>query len=770
MRPRNDNAEPEPKFAPPRYIPPAEPPRPAELNPTEREFRGLKLYPFQAAAVDAIAAGHSVIVAAPTGAGKTLVADYAIDAAFAAGRRVVYTSPVKALSNQKFRDFRARHGDQVGIMTGDVVIRGDAPLLVMTTEVFRNTLFDEPERLATFQFVIHDEVHYLDDRERGTVWEESIIHAPETMRLVCLSATIPNVGELADWIASVRGEEVTVVEMARRPVPLDHLTWLPDNGPVPVEQACTILDQPLRLRSRMRRERSPARLLDWLERERLLPLLYFCFSRKACETHALENAKRTLLSPADGDLMEEMVNDLFRRYEMEKSVESERLRSMALAGVAYHHAGMLPIHKEIVERLFTSGLVKMLFATETFALGVNMPARAVAFDSLRKFDGERMDYMLCREYGQMAGRAGRQGIDTHGLVISRVDPAMDRSRGVKRVLTGPPESVESRFDPNYSTILSLYEHMGDRVVETYEKSFAKFQRARRRGANTGRSAEERILGTRLELLKSHGYTAREGGLSDKGRFASHVNGYEIQATEWRAAGLFDRLDARRIGAVLLAASYEPRVDETVAPPKDRDLAAIRREAIDIVGAWRDAEWHAGLAQLVQEPHFGMSAVLEKWIDGEALARCRELTSTSEGEIVRRFRQLLQYAKQIERAIGDDEFVLRAKLKELRRMVDRDEVDARRQLELGQDPLAVEDPDGIITSSDADLDEAHVPPGVAIHHHRPEHVAPKPPTVEPVRDDAHPAVHHRPKHGKSATREAAARPQPPADDDFGEGIE
>ena len=258
---RDDSFQPEPWREPAPYSPPPPVERPAELHPTDRVFRGLNLFPFQVAAIDAVAAGHSVLVSAPTGAGKTLVADYAIEHAFERGWRSVYTSPIKALSNQKYRDFRAEHGDRVGIMTGDVTINPDADLLIMTTEVFRNTLFDEPGRLAEFRFVIHDEVHYIDDPDRGTVWEESIIHAPPQMRLVCLSATIPNVAELAGWIETVRGEKVTVVKMHQRPVPLDHLVWVPDLGPVPVDEALDVLRRPMKDRRRMRRERRPTRLL-----------------------------------------------------------------------------------------------------------------------------------------------------------------------------------------------------------------------------------------------------------------------------------------------------------------------------------------------------------------------------------------------------------------------------------------------------------------------------------------------------------------------------
>ncbi len=693
---RRDDDGPPPRREPPRYEPPDAPPRPPELTPTDRVFNGLRLFPYQVAAVDAIAAGHSVIVAAPTGAGKTLVADYAVDQAFADGRRVVYTSPIKALSNQKYRDFRARHGAEVGIMTGDVTMNPDARLLVMTTEVFRNTLFEAPERLRDFRFVIHDEVHYLDDAERGTVWEESIIHAPEQMRLVALSATIPNVRELAEWIDSVRGEHVEVVEMRQRPVPLDHLLWLPDLGPTTLTDARPLLDQPFHKRRRMRRERSPERMLDWLEREKLLPVLFFTFNRKECESLALANRRRTLLRDRDRDDLVALFDELVRRYECARTPSLANLRTLAASGVAYHHAGMLPVHKEIVERLFTSGLVKMLFATETFALGVNMPARTVGFSSLRKFDGERLDYMKCRDYGQMAGRAGRQGIDSHGLVVAMVDPANDRAGGVRRVLTGPPEPVQSQWNPDYGTILSLYSHMGERVVATYDKSFAKFQRVRRRGAHGGKSDEERLLAARLSLLKARGY-ASEGRLTEKGRFTSLVKGYEIQAAEFREAGLFDRLPERQLAALLLGAVYEPRIDETTSPPRDRHLHELRDEAREIVARWRTAEWEAGLVDLTKEPHFGLSAVLEAWWDGDPLATVREMTTASEGDVVRCLRLVLQYARQVKKALGAHELGVRKKLDAVMHAVNRDEVDARKQLEAGQEDVAEPSDD----ASDAD---------------------------------------------------------------------
>ena len=222
-------------------------------------FRGLNLFPFQREAIEAIFGGRSVIVAAPTGAGKTLVADYAIEQALSQARRVVYTSPIKALSNQKFRDFREEYGEQqVGLMTGDVTIQPDAPLLIMTTEIFRNTIFEAPERLDGFDFVIFDEVHFLDDRERGTVWEEAIIYAPRHIRIVGLSATVPNVEDFAAWIAEVRDLPVDVIVEEERPVPLTHKIWIPGKGPRSLDEAKKHYIEMGEMRDRHARRRAAA--------------------------------------------------------------------------------------------------------------------------------------------------------------------------------------------------------------------------------------------------------------------------------------------------------------------------------------------------------------------------------------------------------------------------------------------------------------------------------------------------------------------------------
>jgi superfamily II RNA helicase len=614
-----------------------------------------------------------VIVAAPTGAGKTLVADYAIEHAFLEGRRIVYTAPIKALSNQKFRDFRAEHGDDVGIMTGDVTIHPDAPLLIMTTEVFRNTIFEDPARLDRVSFVIFDEVHYIDDEERGTVWEESILYAPEHIRVIALSATIPNVDQLAGWIRKTRKCEIDVVVERERPVPLHHFVYLAEAGPKELRQLAGVLRKPPH-RRRFREGGHPRHPLAYVRREGWLPALYFAFSRIDCERLCEREAQHDLLAPSERREMLARFDDLALRYEVEGHPATERLRALAARGTLFHHAGLLPIHKEIVERLFTSGLVKILFATETFALGVNMPARCVVFDSLKKFDGIDFDWLRARDYLQMAGRAGRQGIDEEGLVLARVDLEEANWMALRRVLEGEPEPVTSRFNLSYATILNLYQRLGADVHTAYDRSFAHYQEGRR---VRGEAPRNRVIARRLKVLRERGYI--EGAaLAARGALARRVNGYEIQVTEMLHAGIFERASVLELVPLFVAIVYEPRKgDDTEAAPLHR----LQKEARQLVREWRLVERRHDLAELTKAPEFDLNAVALAWAKGASFEDLRRLTSVSEGDLVRTFRMALQLMRQLRRVLAHDD-PLRAKLLDAAALVDRDVVDARRQLELG----------------------------------------------------------------------------------------
>jgi superfamily II RNA helicase len=672
---------------------------PDEEGPEETRpaFRGLRLFPFQRRAIEAIFAGKNVVVAAPTGAGKTLVADYAIERAVSKGRRAVYTSPIKALSNQKFRDFRAHYGEAtVGIMTGDVTIQPEAPVLVMTTEIFRNTIFEDPERLAGFDFAVFDEVHYLDDPERGTVWEEAIIYAPEHIRIVALSATVPNVRSFADWIAEVRGTPVETIEESRRPVPLVHRLWVPRRGPKTIDEVKRVLREPGARerggrerpggRGRGRRAREEERdrglghLLDHLEERRLLPAIVFCFNRADCERLARDEARRALLSPEERARMLDLFDDFAGRYGVTGSPDTRALRELASRGILHHHAGMLPIDKEIVERLFTTGLVKVLFATETFALGVNMPARSVCFRSLAKFDGIEERPLLAREYWQMAGRAGRQGIDERGTVFALFDEREVTAWHLERYQSGRTEPVKSRFNLNYGGILNLRRRLGNRVEEAWEKSFARFQKARPAGKPTRDGLGARRIRARLAVLAELDYLDAQGRLTRKGELCARVNGYEIAVTEAYEGGWLFRCDAVQAAMLFAAIVYDPRPMDRSAPAT-RSLKGIQTPFAARMQAVAATEAALGAAPPTRGPCFDLSGPVQWWAEGEDFEYVLSKTTLAPGDLVRVLRMTIQMLRQAEHALAREDPVART-LREARQRIDRGVVDARRQLELG----------------------------------------------------------------------------------------
>ncbi|MFC1716403.1 DEAD/DEAH box helicase [Candidatus Poribacteria bacterium] len=473
-------------------------------------YKQYELDRFQEEAIKSIEQDHSVIVAAPTGAGKTLIAEYAVEKHIEAGKQIIYTAPIKALSNQKYRDFSHDYGDKVGIVTGDVVLNATAPTLIMTTEIFRNTIFNSPESLKDVRYVIFDEIHFIDDITRGTVWEESIIFAPQHIKFICLSATIPNLEEFAEWMRSVRDGAIDVISETERPVPLEHKLYMKEYGLgwldefKEVKEAATLTrgtrqDQPRGLRDFGLGNWQPGAagtqvmaptipdsveelagedLIEHIQASEQLPCLYFSFSRSGCEEKALENINREFLSPEETETILNEYDQLCERYGLQEDKRAEEFRKFVEQGVAYHHAGMLPTLKEVVERLFTLGYIKLLFTTETFALGINMPACTVVLDSLAKFDGVDFRPLKSREYHQMAGRAGRRGIDTQGFVYACIDPQFSEYEDVESVVSGEIEDIESQFNLFYSVILNLYDRHGERIYEVCKKSLNTHQNAR----------------------------------------------------------------------------------------------------------------------------------------------------------------------------------------------------------------------------------------------------------------------------------------------------
>ncbi len=473
-----------------------------------RARQKFDLDPFQLTACTALERGNSVLVAAPTGAGKTIVAEFAVYLAMQQPRaKVFYTAPMKALSNQKFQEFVAEYGaSEVGLLTGDTNINSGARIVVMTTEVLRNMLYADSDLLRDLSFVIMDEVHYLADRFRGAVWEEVIIHLPQPVRLVSLSATVSNAEEFGDWLQAVRGETDVIVS-EERPVPLDQhilmrtklIDLFDSSGLAATNRVNPELVQMARYGGRTISSRQsqdvgrrhsrggrpddtrmnrPA-VIDLLESRNLLPAIFFIFSRVGCD-QAVAQVLR-----AGVRLTEQWERDEIR------SIVEERCRTLLdedLAvlgywewleglerGVAAHHAGMLPAFKEVVEELYRRKLVRVVFATETLALGINMPARTVVLEKLEKFNGEARVPITPGEYTQLTGRAGRRGIDVEGHSVIQWQDALD-PQAVASLASRRTYPLNSSFRPTYNMAVNLIEQFGRaRTREVLESSFAQFQ-------------------------------------------------------------------------------------------------------------------------------------------------------------------------------------------------------------------------------------------------------------------------------------------------------
>ena len=357
--------------------------------------------------------------------------------------------------------------------------------------------------------------------------------------------------------------------------------------------------------------------------------------------------------------------------------ETRHLRPLAANGVLYHHAGMLPIDKEIVERLFTTGLVKMLFATETFSLGVNMPARTVAFQALCKFDGIQYGPILARDYWQMAGRAGRQGIDDRGWVFALLDETRIDHHDIERLQSGRTEPVVSRFNMSYSGILNLYRRVGDKVTDAWSRSFARFQRARKRKG--GGSGGARQIRARLAVLEAYDYI-RDGTLTRKGELCARVNGYEIAATEALEKGWIGRCDPVQLVMLFAAMVYEPRRFDDSAPPT-RPLKGIAVPFTLHMESFASTELAHRVGAPTRVPDFGIAGPVQLWAEGVGFDRVLAKTSLAPGDLVRLLRMTIQMLRQVEHAL-DPEDPTRESLRAARDLIDRDVVDARRQLELG----------------------------------------------------------------------------------------
>ncbi|RLV48817.1 DEAD/DEAH box helicase [Nocardioides mangrovicus] len=509
---------------------------------------------FQVRACHELEEGRGVLVAAPTGSGKTLVGEFAVHLALETGRKCFYTTPIKALSNQKFHDLVERYGaEQVGLLTGDNTVNGEAPVVVMTTEVLRNMLYAGSHTLDGLAYVVMDEVHYLADRDRGAVWEEVIIHLPESVSVVSLSATVSNAEEFGEWLQTVRGATTTIVE-ERRPVPLFQHVMVgrrlydlfatefdgtgADDGPdaqVNPELLRVARDDWARHRMKDRRPKrggkrpnrgpsgtrgvwTPRRsdVVEQLDRAALLPAIVFIFSRVGCDAAVQQclEANLRLTTPAERDeivaFVEERCADL-PSDDLHVLGYHDFLDGLS-RGVAAHHAGMLPRFKECVEELFLRNLCRVVFATETLALGINMPARSVVIERLSKWNGETHADITPGEYTQLTGRAGRRGIDVegHGVVLWQPGIEPKSVAGLASTRTYP---LRSSFRPSYNMAVNLVHQFGrDTARELLEQSFAQFQ------------ADKAVVGLARQLRKAEealdGY--RDAAACDRGDFMEYA--------------------------------------------------------------------------------------------------------------------------------------------------------------------------------------------------------------------------------------------------------
>ena len=665
-------------------------------------WRGYPFAPdaYQVTACEQLAAGDSVLVAAPTGAGKTVVGEFACWLARRDGAKCFYTTPVKALSNQKYHDLTERYGiGQVGLLTGDVSVNSEAPIVVMTTEVLRNMLYAGSPTLRGLGYVVMDEVHYLADRFRGAVWEEVILTLPAPVKLVALSATVSNAEEFGQWLGQVRGR-VGVVVSEERPVPLQQhvavgkeLVDLFDQTtpPAPAGRVNPKLKQlahlqtlqlrgNYRVRGKAGRRRgggsafgdpamarragppdrahgpnmTPSRrqVVRTLRAADLLPAIVFVFSRSGCDAAVRQLAGDgvVLTTPVEQAALWEIAgrHGAALGDDDKAAIGWDDFTAALAAGLAAHHAGLLPVVKAIVEEAFTAGLVKVVFATETLALGVNMPARSVVIEKLTKFNGETHADITPGEYTQLTGRAGRRGIDTlgHAVVLWRagLDPAALAGLAVRR--TYP---LRSSFAPSYNMVVNLVATQGyQRAVEILRRSFAQFQ-AEKRGGRAAGSLVDRFERC-CQVLVQLGYLNQDGShLTAAGEMLARIYcEADLVVAQALRGGAFDNLGVPELAAALSGVLYEARRDASARPSRlvEAALRGLRRVVVEV----RTIERECGVApSRVLDAGFADAAY--DWAAGASLAQILDDSGLPAGDFVRWTRQVIDLAHQLAVAPG-----------------------------------------------------------------------------------------------------------------------
>ncbi|HEY8416950.1 MAG TPA: DEAD/DEAH box helicase [Limnochordales bacterium] len=722
-------------------------------------FRGHVLDEFQIQAAIAIQQDMSTLVSAPTGTGKSLIADYLVDEMLQRGRRVIYTAPIKALVNQKYREFRELYGGaRTGIQTGDLSLNPDAPLVVMTTEVLRNRLLsggdrpveaveadeEEEDRLAAgvdrqpeeekgdetrdgvprdrgrgparapargrgraalpspADWVVFDEIHYLDHPQRGTVWEEAMLLLPRGCRILGLSATVPNIRQIAAWLEAVHGEPVATVIHTERAVPLRHRYFTDTGqlvdyadmwqhltghdlkaGTVSVREADARTPQGLSDRRRerpqdRRRRADPARdathleLVAFLQRNGLFPAIYFVLSRREAERMARDLARRRdFLRPHEREAVRVTVRHILQQVGLTPA-QIPGLDAMAdlwSRGIGVHHAGLLPIVKHIVEHLLERRILRIVYATETFAVGVNMPVRTVCFGSLEKFDGRHYRLLTQQEYMQMAGRAGRRGLDREGTVICRADPDTLLKAGLRDWETERLEPLTSRFTLSYTTVLNLLHRHGglhDSVRRWLRATLRCFQAEKPEDA----AAElEEQFAERAAALARLGYL-EDGALTAKGEFCRRIWVKELLVTEMAFDGTLGALPPDELAGWAAAVVWEPRPQDASLPRTAPGwLPAAQLAADRIVRSAGPDGREMGRVEGRIAP------VVQRWAAGDDWQELLRHYPLEAGDFVALCRQAVDLLRQVKGAGADP--ALRAAVDAAIAAVDRDVVRASR---------------------------------------------------------------------------------------------
>lgn len=623
---------------------------------------GLTLDAFQLDAIDAIDRGHSVLVAAPTSSGKTLVAFYGIAAALAEGTTVAYTAPTKALSNQKLRELTSWLGEDVGLLTGDSVVRPDAKVVVMTTEVLRNMVYVNSSFLERLGTVVLDEVHFLQDAYRGPVWEEVIISLDRRVKLVCLSATVANAAELAGWIKTVRGTCEVVVERDR-PVALSDHYLIFDLSESAMRSFATLAEgranveveryleragpsgngaswqarrrgrgSPNRRARRAARPRR-AEVLTHLAQVEHLPAIIFVFSRQGCDEAVNEflSSGMTFLDPLEARRVAEIAQAHTSHLSEEDLVTLDYDHWLAglMAGVAAHHAGLVPPFKEAVEECFGAGLIQAVFATETLAVGVNMPARAVVIEHLTRFGGEGFVMLTPAQYTQLTGRAGRRGLDAEGHAYTLWSPHTSFGE-TARLVASTDYELESSFTPTYNMAANLVAtRTRTDAVALLRQSFAQYranERAARAAAAGGKTKPAhadvglpKALDARMAVLERLGL-ADGWQLTNSGETLRHIF-FECDLLAALAvhAGAFDGLRPSELAAVASCLTYEHRSRLRATPPQIRSSKLAERVALleQLSVELLEAETAAGVP-LSSEPDISLFEVALAWAKGKPM--------------------------------------------------------------------------------------------------------------------------------------------------------